>query len=86
MVEYITGMDTRIGYPNEHLAGDSDDVLSSPSYATAVGLLMEGLEKQSTIIEEEPVVVQEQEVNADLNPIEESLRRNCGRKARADKL
>jgi len=21
-VEYITGMDTRVGYPNEHLAGD----------------------------------------------------------------
>ena len=44
LVEYITGMDARIGYPNEHLAGDSDDGLSSPSYATAVGLLMEGLE------------------------------------------
>ena len=43
LVEYITGMDARIGYPNEHLAGDSDDSLSSPSYATAVGLLMEGL-------------------------------------------
>jgi cell division protein FtsA len=25
LVEYITGMDTRIGYPNEHLAGDSDE-------------------------------------------------------------
>ena len=24
LVEYITGMDTRVGYPNEHLAGDSD--------------------------------------------------------------
>src|SRR5690606_41312632 len=23
LVEYITGMDTRIGYPNEHLAGES---------------------------------------------------------------
>jgi cell division protein FtsA len=29
------GMDTRIGYPNEHL-GDSDE-FSSPLYATAVG-------------------------------------------------
>ena len=38
-------MDVRIGYPNEHLAGDSDEALSSPSYATAVGLLMEGLQK-----------------------------------------
>tara|TARA_B110001450_G_scaffold34285_1_gene29623 strand:- start:7341 stop:8672 length:1332 start_codon:yes stop_codon:yes gene_type:complete len=44
LVEYITGMDARIGFPNEHLAGDSEDTLSSPSYATAVGLLMEGLE------------------------------------------
>ncbi|MDG2151527.1 MAG: cell division FtsA domain-containing protein, partial [Polaribacter sp.] len=44
LVEYITGMDARIGFPNEHLAGDSDETLSSPSYATAVGLLMEGLE------------------------------------------
>ena len=47
LVEYITGMDARIGYPNEHLAGDSDEDLSSPSYATAVGLLMQGLENHS---------------------------------------
>lgn len=40
LVEYITGMDTRIGYPNEHLAGDSDEEISSPLYATAVGLVM----------------------------------------------
>lgn len=45
LVEYITGMDTRIGYPNEHLASDSDEQLSSPMYATAVGLLMNGLEE-----------------------------------------
>jgi cell division protein FtsA len=45
LVEYITGMDTRIGYPNEHLAGDSDEQLSSPIYATSVGLLISGLNK-----------------------------------------
>ena len=49
-------MDARIGFPNEHLAGDSEDALSSPSYATAVGLLMEGLnrddrEEENTIEE-----------------------------------
>ena len=49
LVEYITGMDARIGYPNEHLAGDSDESLTSPSYATAVGLLMEGLEKECKV-------------------------------------
>lgn len=46
LVEYITGMDARIGYPNEHLAGDSDDALSSPAFATVVGLVMEGLNQQ----------------------------------------
>ncbi|MFM7018878.1 cell division protein FtsA [Flavobacterium sp.] len=40
LVEYITGMDTRIGYPNEHLAGNSGEEISSPLFATAVGLVM----------------------------------------------
>jgi len=48
LVEYITGMDTRIGYPNEHLASDSNEDLSSPAFATAVGLLMNGLNKKNT--------------------------------------
>jgi cell division protein FtsA len=47
LVEYVTGMYTRIGYPNEHLAGQADGAeLSSPIYATAVGLLMKGLESK----------------------------------------
>lgn len=46
LVEYITGMDTRIGYPNEHLAGESDDEVTSPLFATAVGLVMDGLKRQ----------------------------------------
>jgi|TARA_B110000240_G_scaffold26662_2_gene27628 cell division protein FtsA len=56
LVEYITGMDARIGFPNEHLAGDSDEALSSPSFATAVGLLMEGLEKDIKVEEIEEIV------------------------------
>ena len=69
LVEYITGMDTRIGYPNEHLAGDSDDEIASPLYATAVGLLMNAIESQKKnmdtmdeSMEEEQVLV-EQEVS-----------------------
>src|SRR5690606_35801016 len=42
----ITGMDTRIGYPNEHLAGDSDSETTSPMYATAVGLVLNSLESK----------------------------------------
>jgi cell division protein FtsA len=43
LVEYITGMDTRIGYPNEHLAKGTEDV-TSPMFATSVGLVMKGLQ------------------------------------------
>lgn len=41
LVEYITGIDTRIGYPNEHISGESAKLVSRPLYATAVGLMME---------------------------------------------
>ncbi len=50
LVEYITGMDTRIGYPNEHLAGDTDKMTASPQYSTAVGLVMNAIEKQENQI------------------------------------
>lgn len=45
LTSYITGMDTRIGYPNEHLSSSSPDEIGSPMYATGVGLVMTGLEK-----------------------------------------
>ena len=47
LVEYITGMDTRIGYPDEHLAGNSDNRLTSPIYATAIGLVMSAIENEA---------------------------------------
>ena len=50
LVEYITGMDTRIGYPNEHLAGDSEEEIASPLYATAVGLLMNAIANKDRMI------------------------------------
>ena len=54
LVEYITGMDTRVGYPNEHLAGDSDSDITSPMYATAVGLVMDSLIRQEKRTAEHP--------------------------------
>src|SRR5690554_3582109 len=49
LVEYNTGMDTRIGYPNEHLAGDSDAESTSPMFATAVGLVMNSLQRNEQL-------------------------------------
>ena len=59
LVEYITGMDTRIGYPNEHLASNSDTELSSPAFATVIGLLMKGItdnNKKSKLEQEREIV------------------------------
>jgi cell division protein FtsA len=78
LVEYITGMDTRIGYPNEHLAGDSDEELSSPLYATAVGLVMNSIRNNTRsatpfveMKKEEPVVVTRTQVVIEEPIIEE---------------
>lgn len=44
LVAYITGKETRIGYPNEYLGPDSKDVVVSPIYSTGVGLALKGYE------------------------------------------
>lgn len=48
LVEYVTGMDTRIGLPNEHLAGNNSIEISNPTFATAVGLVMNSMEKRKS--------------------------------------
>jgi cell division protein FtsA len=53
LVEYITGMDTRIGYPSEHLAGDTGNAETSPILATAVGLLMNALDHHKEIVSQD---------------------------------
>lgn len=45
LTEFVTGMDTRIGYPNEHLAKDVPDEMASPMYATGIGLVIEGVRR-----------------------------------------
>jgi cell division protein FtsA len=42
LFEYITGLDTRIGYPNEHLGKCKIEEVKSPMYATTVGLVLAG--------------------------------------------
>jgi len=42
LFEYMTGMDCRIGYPNEHLGKSKVESVKSPMYATSVGLVLSG--------------------------------------------
>lgn len=42
LTEYVTGLNARIGYPNEHLAPNHTDELTKPMYATCIGLILKG--------------------------------------------
>lgn len=42
LTEYVTGLNARIGLPNEHLATGHIDDLSKPTYATCIGLILKG--------------------------------------------
>jgi cell division protein FtsA len=60
LVAYVTGKETRIGYPNEHLGTESKDVVVSPMYSTGVGLVLKGFEymqqnpEQFAMLEDSP--------------------------------
>lgn len=68
LAEYITGLDARIGYPNEHLAKGLVEEVKSPIYATAVGLVLKGLREESESFnhfrqEQEEVLVEEEPIS-----------------------
>ena len=45
LVEYHTGLSARVGLPTEYLAKDTKDDLKNPMYATAIGLIIEGIKE-----------------------------------------
>lgn len=50
LFEYVTALDTRIGYPTEHLSKtNSIDNLTSPMYSTGVGLVIQGFQEFGNI-------------------------------------
>ena len=67
LVEYVTGLDCRVGYPNEHLAKNEVlaknvyEELQSPSFATGIGLLIMGIQR----IEQPSHVVHDEAEKAD---------------------
>ena len=42
LTEYVTGLNARIGFPNEHLSGGHIDELAKPMYSTCIGLILKG--------------------------------------------
>jgi len=42
LTEYTTGLNARIGFPNEHLAPNHIEELKKPMYSTCIGLILKG--------------------------------------------
>ena len=72
LFEYMTGMDTRIGYPTEHLANSNDiENIESPMFSTGIGLVLQGFKKLDET--KEPVVT---------TPIKEEVTKHSNRERR----
>ena len=55
LVEFLTGLDCRVGYPTEHLAKNEllpknvYEDLQSPAFSTGIGLLIKGIQKMEYV-------------------------------------
>ncbi len=45
LTEFITGIDTRVGWPSEHLSNNIPTEVNSPIYSTTIGLVLRGFEE-----------------------------------------
>lgn len=62
LFKYKTGLDVRVGYPNQHLKGDLSEEINQPMYATGVGLIFKGFEYMDSDREREKKKHSQQEV------------------------
>ncbi len=68
LFEYMTGMDARVGYPNEHLGKSKIEAVKSPMYSTTVGLVLSGFraidERENQYIENQMAGMNKKEQKA----------------------
>ena len=90
LTEYVTGLNARIGYPNEHLASGHIEELAKPMYSTCLGLILKGyndyenkrkqFEIQFKKIEvpkglQQPLVTEEEELEVVETPVKAKTRK-----------
>jgi cell division protein FtsA len=51
LVEYVTGLDARIGFPNEHLSQGMVEEVNSPMYSTGIGLTLKGFAPEKKLVD-----------------------------------
>ena len=73
LTEYVTGLNARIGYPNEHLAGNHIEGMEKPMYATCIGLILKGYNVYESSLNELKSVNTNTEVEVLTNQPEEEV-------------
>ena len=73
-------MDTRFGYPNEHLASDGLPEMGSPMYATGIGLVIEGIDRYQREMDK----IKPPEITEPEEPEEESKKKKTREKKPKD--
>ncbi len=59
LTAFNTGLDTRIGSPNEHLANESPKEMASPIYSTGIGLVIEGIHRNELDLKNRDIISSE---------------------------
>jgi cell division protein FtsA len=70
LVKFRSGLDVRIGYPNEHLAANCMEEVNQPMYATSVGLLLKGFEHVEKNEKRKEVRVEQNNVEQEQEPVQ----------------
>jgi len=68
LTEYLTGLNARIGLPNEHLAGDYLEELAMPMYSTCIGLILKGYNDYENKVRAEEMVIEKAAVETAKKP------------------
>ena len=69
LVEYTTGLDCRIGYPNEHVSKAPSEKMLIPALATGVGLVISGAEVMEPVAT--PVTQAQGEIEKEEAPVQD---------------
>ncbi len=71
LAEYVTGLDARIGLPNEHLAKGMVEEVKSPMFSTGIGLVIKGLKGESDKVAKTNISEKDQDTNSASSRVKE---------------
>ena len=77
LIKFRTGMDVRVGYPNENLSGDKNQEVNHPMFSTSVGLILKGYEFNKQQHQPKEVFVEKEE-EIIVEPENESKKKKSG--------